>query len=834
MSSDFGPTPQSGAEDYRIRLMPYLRCLILCLLALMTGLTTSAQDAPISSDPVRISASSMGVGGLARIGDWAGIEIEFEDTHDSQRELIIQIEGIDSDGDSPLHQRTVTSNPGVLQRTWLYLWIPGTHSIRGKFIVSVYEAEDLDAATSERTGVSYKRGQLLTRMEIGGQKDLIPAEIATGLVIGRRLGGLADYSRTANGTGNSGTLHLPNGNEITLFANDIRPNDLPDRSTGLMQFETIIWSTADPSNLTLSRSEALIEWVRKGGHLVVCLPPTGLVWFDTDRNALASLLPDVSPEQLSSGESTVRALLTHDPNITMPDSLVIKDLVANASAEPHEAVAILRDAVGHTVVSRRNVDLGMVTLIGIDITNRNLADRGLPAMDAFWHRVLGKRGKPIDTNPNNSIFSTSRELRSFDSEIATSISSSGSAGLALLLGFALFAVYWAIGGPLGYAILKNFGLKKHTWLAFVAAIGLFTLVGWGGVSILRPRTANLQQVVFLDAVEGSTIQRARSFASIFFPGYADASVQVGEPDNDFAGFHDSVTHWTEQFNAVLASASFPDARAYPVSARDPNLMRFPARATEKRFRLDWTGPERWPMFDAVTESGGPGQLRLDGNGNISGSLVHNLPGNIHDVVIIVVKEQRSIGTQTGASEVSLYNAYKLPGGSNWQPGIEHAKNLAELAAASADQRTNASTYFDDLLSRARGSELSATFTRGSANERLVASAFVSQLSPPNPSDRGEKGAGVRRSTHGLDLGRWISQPCVMVLGIVDIQAGDDAMNPLPVSIKRNGGWDEVDWSGKVVVRWVYPLRENTPDWTTFGTGLQPTESTTPDGSEGNG
>jgi hypothetical protein len=801
--------------------MQHLRGSILACIALTLGTlchSSLSQNDTDSNDPVRISAGSVGVGGLARIGDWAGIEIEFEDTFETQRELIVQIEGLDSDGDSPLYQRAVTSNPGVLQKTWLYLWIPGTHGGRDRFVVSVYEAEDLDAAASERTGVSYKRGRLLARKEIAGDKEILPPEIAAGLVIGRRLGGLADYSRTSSGTASSGKLYLPYGNEITLFANDIRPTDLPDRAVGLSQFETIVWSTADPTELTLSRSDALIEWIRKGGHLVVCLPTTGLVWFDKDRNALASLLPDCLPVQLEPGTSTVKALLTHNTEATLPESLIVKELVANAAALPGESISILKDAEGRTVVSRRSVDLGMVTLVGIDITNRNLADRGLPAMDAFWHRILGKRARPLDRNQTNSLFESNRDLRSFDSGISTNISSSGSAGLALLLGFALFAAYWGLGGPLGYALLKHFGLKKHTWLAFVVAIGLFTLIGWGGVSILRPRSASMQQVVFLDAVEGGKFQRVRSFASVFFPGYADASVRVGEPDNEFAEFNNSVTHWSEDFNSVLSSASFPDARAYSVSARDPEMMRFPARATEKRFRLDWTGPERWPMPNAISASGGPGELRLDRDGNLTGSLIHDLPGTLQDTVIIVMRGQRAIGTHTGQPAVSKYEAFKFDGRNGWEPGVQNQRDLATLQTYTSSTRRNPPSFFDDLLSKASGGDFSLR-TQGSNNDRLIASAFVSQLRPPMQSDTGEKQAGVRRSTHGLDLGKWTTQPCVIVLGVVNISDDSDAMNPIPTYLKRNGNWNEIDWSGKVVVRWVYPLEESPPEWPSIETGV---------------
>lgn len=816
-----GGIEQGGAEVVRIRQMPLrftpdsvfrtFRLGVLCLIALAHpgGVShASAQDERTPDQPVLIEAGSIGVGELARLGDWAGIEIIFEDTHESQRELIIQIEGEDADGDSPLFQRTVTSNPGSAQRTWLYLWIPGSHGSQAPFSVSVYEAIEQDAGISQRTGVAYRRGELIARKEIGGRRSLLPAEVATGLVVGRRVGGLADYSRTPTGGGSS-AVYLPNGHEMTVYAGDLAPDDLPDRAIGLSQFETIIWTTENPADLTLARSEALVEWVRRGGHLVVVLPSTGQVWFDEERNRLAELLPEITPERLEPGTSNVRALLTHNASIEMPESLVVHALDASASAGPTDAMPILTDAEGRTVVSRRLVDLGMVTLIGIDITNRNLADRGLPAMDAFWHRVLGRRGKPIDRTQQQGGIVLSRDVRHFDNGLGSAIASSGSAGLALLLGFVLFAVYWAVGGPLGYAVLNQFSQKKHSWIAFVAAIGVFTLIGWGTVSILRPRTPSLQQVAFLDAVHGSNFQRVRSFASIFVPGYADAGVRVGEPDATFTEFNNAITHWDPQFVSTVAAGGFPDARAYPVSARDPELMRFPARATEKRLRMEWVGPSNWPMPQPIDAQGRSGELRLDASGDPMGFLTHQQPGPLRNTVILVVKRQRFIGTETGLPVISHFDAYKLA--DPWPAGA--TLDLSNLLPEDESPRAREALqrYFDDLISRASGGGIVST--GGATPDALIGAGFVSQLAPPHEDgSRGNRDAGLRRNTHGLDLGKWLTQPCVMVLGTVSVNEEDRVTNPVPTLLQRTGEWDDVDWSGTVVVRWVYPLAPNPPEW----------------------
>jgi hypothetical protein len=53
--------------------------------------------------------------------------------------------------------------------------------------------------------------------------------------------------------------------------------------------------------------------------------------------------------------------------------------------------------------------------------------------------------------------------------------------------------------------------------------------------------------------------------------------------------------------------------------------------------------------------------------------------------------------------------------------------------------------------------------------------------------------------HGLDLSRWLTQPCVIVIGhLVQEDAG---ACPVPLTVDGT----EIGSRGRTVVRWVYPL-----------------------------
>ena len=82
--------------------------------------------------------------------------------------------------------------------------------------------------------------------------------------------------------------------------------------------------------------------------------------------------------------------------------------------------------------------------------------------------------------------------------------------------------------------------------------------------------------------------------------------------------------------------------------------------------------------------------------------------------------------------------------------------------------------------------------------------LYAQLAPPNLSNIREDPLRVKRAeTHGWDVGRWFSQPCVIIMGqLVDTES------PTPLLV--NG--QPVKSRGRTVVRWVYPMPDNPPQY----------------------
>ena len=117
---------------------------------------------------------------------------------------------------------------------------------------------------------------------------------------------------------------------------------------------------------------------------------------------------------------------------------------------------------GEVIAMQRSFGFGTVTTIGLDIGSGRLSSLGLPETDRFWNRIFGKR----EDAPTRTTIDLLREderlsqqypietTLSLSTIAATSISMSTTAGGRLGIVLLLIALYWLIGCPLGYYVLK--------------------------------------------------------------------------------------------------------------------------------------------------------------------------------------------------------------------------------------------------------------------------------------------------------------------------------------------------------------------------------------------
>ena len=782
---------------------------------LFVAMPALSQDDPGLPDPsaalgigqgeVAINSVEFGLGNVVRAGSWAGLRVAITDRGVRQRELLLRLEVKDADGDTTWYERGLASNPGQRQELWTYLRLPFQFGARERVLARVYEAEDTDSATP-------RAGRLL------GEAFLNPTSVArpeVGLigVIGSRPAGLTAYSDGKSEAFDS-RLHEPGG-----VATRLDPATMPDSWSGLSQYGVFVWTQGEPVTLGAGRADTLRRWVQQGGHLVVLMPQVGGTWFAGElNNPLFDIMPSVTATRVPDyATGPIRPLLTTRADIVLPRTIVAHTFeVQTDDLDAGRTSVILRDPAGAALVVRRQVGLGQVTMVGLDVGAEALARVGAPSTGSFWHRVLGRRG---DLRPWSMRGPQAREptraVRHFDYSVDDTIAQTGSPASGVLLGFVVFITYWLVAGPVGFAVLKKTGRAKHAWLAFVGVTALFTSIAWGGAVLLSPASVRGAHLTVIDHVFGENVQRTRTWAGLIVPSYGVAEFEIG--DEAVGSIVSTVSPWMSPDTSATIG-SFPDNRGYRIAGARPERMVFPVRSTMKELTVQWAGPTAWPMPAPTDGAGGPGELRstprpigmplTEITSEAQGRLVHDLPGDLHDVVIIVNHGMQVV--QPGFSTnrpIMDASAFKLSGA--WSAGVE-----LDLAAATRRSGTDDVTLHNWLDER--GSQVIRGFAQGTqlpsgdrqVSEQLVVARLISQIGPP-PTGRSTDAytAATRRGMHGLDLGVWMTQPCIIVLGHMGV-GPDEEGAPCPTPMRIDGR--DPNLSGRTFVRWVYPLGDQPP------------------------
>ncbi|TVQ63534.1 MAG: hypothetical protein EA379_03885 [Phycisphaerales bacterium] len=774
--------------------------------AWLPGQGVRAQVGPLFADPVdeapaaaavgaaevRIAAGDFGVGSVVRPGDWAGVRLVLSDRFDRPRNVVVRVSIPDPDGDTLWVQREVTLNPGVEQSVWLYARMPWSVSRTTALEAAVYASLSDDASDTDplRTDV----GRLLGATRIAPAL-LVPDGSGMIGVLGRApAGGLSAYGLTPDGSDFSGVA-----NELIQIITDIRADDLPDRWQGLAPFAALVWLEGAPGALNDRQAEALREWVRRGGRLIVSLPAFGETWTSPRDNPIHDLLPDVRVERREGFDlERARPLLRLHEGVPLPRRAVVHRLTPTAGA-PRAASVPLLEAPGLGVVAvRRLVGAGECTLIGLDLGDPDLGVR--VDAQAFWHRVLGQRFDVLSRDQMREM----REARAadfrirdqawLDTDIAGEISRTGRAGVGVLLGLIVFACYLLLAGPVGFAALKAKKRQRHAWVVFVATAGVFTLIAWGGATTLRPMNAGAQHLTYVDHVFGQGVQRSRIWFGALLPTYGERTVSIGDPADVGRGFN-ALTPWESPTAAGVTR--FPDSRGYVSDARAPHALRVPTRSTVKEFQGEWLGAPTWHAMPQPVD-GDFGVENLDGRLRLTGRIAHELPVPLRDVTIVLVERQRPLGTTSAigmAPTPAVAYAWRVE---DMLPAVTY--DLGEITRGAPSL---AETYFDRLATDAGGPPTLDALRRELRDPRRAparheALAWFPMLTQPEFLSRSglPKRMLQRRSAHTYDLGRWFTQPCLIIVAqMTDV--------PTPVPLYVDGA--PMPSTGRVVLRWVYPL-----------------------------
>ncbi|MHC4414746.1 MAG: hypothetical protein ACYS0G_05635 [Planctomycetota bacterium] len=797
------------------------------ILALIRTLSAVGLAATAQGQDVDVELRQFGVGSAFRPGDIAAIRLSLTSALDEPTPCWVQWEVPNAEGDVAEYGRSVTLSPGARALVWLYAPLPPNTTGETMWTVRVFEERD------GRRRRELGGGRINPSLAKSYRHEINQSLIA---VVGRNKMGLDEYG---NPGGPWRATHPPGAHEDTRIVSGITPAELPDRWEGLKAFEAIAWSNALPQELRLDAANALRGYVRRGGHLLVTLPQAGNPWGlgAVGQTYLDDLLVQQAPRKVEGVRlSELISVLSKSDRIRRDIELDIRVFKKpggfDAIDNHYEPLIALPD--GRVIAIQRTFGFGRITIIGIDLASQQLSSMRLPQGDAFWNRILGRRG---DTPQLDELIAMENEkervlTRGSANPVVISdsrvferhINKTREAGWGLLGAVGLFAAYLLLAGPGGFYLLRQRGHVRHSWLAFAATAGLFTAIAWGGVSVLRQHGTELRHVTFLDHIartaddprsEEPQFQRAVSWASLYLSSYGDVRVSIdSEPQQ-----RDLQLTWAAP---EKPPERFPNVDRYLIDVgRNPADYRIPARATATQLYAQWLGALD-PAWGGMPREDPRDRVRVRRNGEVrlSGTLLHELPGPLRNVEVIWVGADRtprlryppeSDGEQKWMAPPDKQGRDMLNAGDMWAYGEPwYPGTPLSLSTLVADDKTGLATNIykryieehegDELFSLPGAGGPRSGLTEPQERKFMEMLGMFGQLTPPkyHRQERKDPQTAVASRLLGreLDLSAWFTRPCLIVIGYLE---GPPSPIPLRVDGRPPGG------EGLTVVRWIFPL-----------------------------
>ncbi len=439
-----------------------------------------------------------------------------------------------------------------------------------------------------------------------------------------------------------------------------RVEELPPLWFGYGAADVVILSTSDKAFTEsfigdTTRTAALAEWVRRGGHIVVCAGRNRSYLLRNASADLAAMLPmEVGKEFMGGplqvlwkdGGSVTEVLAGPNGQLEVTEFL--------PRANPARGYRVLVEGPkgpkgeSHPLVVQGAYGLGRVTLVGIDLDQPPFTK--WPGQQAFWEQLLLRAGPRMPTGPvqtrnffgprgaygeseaDSQLQSLNQQLEAFE---GVPVISFGWVALFILL-------YILVVGPLDYLFLKKVvGRLELTWITFptvvlaVSAAAYFTAYYLKG-SELR---VNKMDLVDLDLQTGRAY--GHSWFSVFSPRIQKYTVGV-EPAPSWvmpaaSPGADTVVSW---FGVPKQGRQSLFRHSYDYAPEAAGLLGVPIQVwTTKGFQSSWQAgfdPGKPPVESRLRHPPG----RPD---DLIGSVVSHLPAALEDVILIYRGEVATLG-----------------------------------------------------------------------------------------------------------------------------------------------------------------------------------------------
>jgi hypothetical protein len=320
------------------------------------------------------------------------------------------------------------------------------------------------------------------------------------------------------------------GDEIVTARIDAQAGRLPGRWYGFDAARAIVLDSDDRATMASLdglRGQALVEWVRRGGHLVVAV---GAQWQAVRDSILAPLLPGLpSGQERVTSLAALEAFAGATKPITPPGTPAV--MVTKLEGVAQRGGRILSVTANLPLVVRGPYGFGRVTLIAMDVDQKLFSewpDRGL-----FWLRALDLRRQRADpATAGLQLGGGTRFAHSGISDLASQlrVALEQFPGVKLIpFGWVAFFIflYILLIGPGDYFFLRKV-LKRMelTWITFPTIVVAVSLAAYYAAYLLKGNDLLVNQVDVIDVDQPDGLVRGWTWASVFSPQNRDYNLRA--------------------------------------------------------------------------------------------------------------------------------------------------------------------------------------------------------------------------------------------------------------------------------------------------------------------
>ena len=451
-------------------------------------------------------------------------------------------------------------------------------------------------------------------------------------------------------------------------------DNLPENVIGYGGIDAVVWLDGDPSTLATSgglRFDALKDYVRNGGHLVLSTPANWqqLNGFDelmpvdisgTEINALQSPLAEIT------GKVTfpegVEGLPERNPWSRYKVGQTIAVGTPRAGAVVDEYSDRIRDPIGPNDQTpwlvRRAYGFGCVSWVAQDLGSRELLDRANWGWPAVWELILGATpSAPIQTAPvveprplDKRRYAAGGQ-RDFGYAVLDAMNLTGRGATLVGVTILFFIAYWALAGPGAFFWLKYKRRATLNWFAFGTVALIATAVTLGLVKLLlrgKPEVRHIS-LVRIDA-DRNRPAIITSRMGMYIPRDGAQRIEIPAVPEAAAGSPPTLTpfpiHPTLHRQKDGDKYLFAAPREYRVSVPTDEtatsaVSDVPFRTTMKRLEAEWSG-----AVDDRIEGNPKLEPSASNVGYISGTLKNLTSRDLRNVYIAFRHEPRGGGRPT--------------------------------------------------------------------------------------------------------------------------------------------------------------------------------------------